>query len=381
MMRVFVIGPIYPFRGGIAHSTRLLCECLAKGHDLTAISFSRMYPGFLYPGKSQKEADRDESFDVRTEYVLDSLNPLTWLALARRIREEKPDRVIFKWWHTFFTPMFLTIARRGRNGTTRFGAVCHNVLPHDEKKVHEFLARLFFREVDYFVTQSKSDLDILRAFMPGKRAARITESSYETLLGEVPGKEEAKARLGLAVETLLFFGFVRPYKGLKYLLRAMPRVLESRPGLTLLVVGEFWNGAEEYRAAIAELGIAERVTIVDRYVANHEVPLYFAASDAVVLPYLSSTESGIIQLAYGLNTPVITTAVGGNVDLIEDGKTGLLCASEDSEALARAILRFYDEGLEGPIKKGMLENADLFRWTAGKEAAVLDLDAPAKEGS
>lgn len=376
-MKIFVISPIYPFRGGIAHSTRLLCEGLAERHEVRAISFSRMYPEFLYPGKSQKEAAEDPSFRVPTDYCLDSLNPLSWLSLAARIRREKPDRVIFKWWHTFFTPIFWTIARFGRNDRTRFCAICHNVLPHDEKRLHAVLARLFFRRVDYFITHSKADLTHLREFFPGARASWVTESTYESLLGARPSQAEARGRLGLSGDTLLFFGFVRPYKGLRFLLEALPRVLAARPGLRLLIVGEFWNDRGEYEALIEGLGLGGAITIIDRYVPNEEVPLYFAAADAVVLPYLSSTESGIIQLAYGLDTPIITTAVGGNVDLIEDGTTGLLCAPADPADLARAILDFYGRSLAEPIREAMRGQADLFRWTPAKEAIVLDI--PGKE--
>jgi glycosyltransferase involved in cell wall biosynthesis len=372
-MRVLVIGPIYPYRGGIAHSTRLLCECLGERNEVTAISFSRMYPERLYPGKSQKEIGVDPDFRVKTEYILDSMNPLTWIRLARRIRRERPDRVIFKWWHTFFTPMFWTIARLGRNGSTLFAAICHNVLPHDEMRVHSFLARTFFRTLDYFVTLSKSDLGILRSLMPGKPATWITESTYETLLGDVPSRKEAWEALGLSSSAILFFGFVRPYKGLKFLLEALPLVLRKKPDVTLLVVGEFWNDKCDYQRQIEALGIGSWVTIVDRYVSNEDIPMYFSAADAVVLPYLSSTESGIIQLAYGLNTPIITTAVGGNVDLIENGKTGMLCRPEDPEDLARAILEFYEKDLDAPIKAAMRENADLFRWTERKENAVLNI--------
>ena len=372
-MRVFVISPIYPFRGGIAHSTRLLCEKLCEHHDVTAISFSRMYPESLYPGKSQKEVGVDTTFAVPAEYILDSLNPLSWLRLSRRIRRECPDRVIFKWWHTFFTPMFWIIVRLGRNGRTRFAAICHNVVPHDEKRIHTFLARMFFRQIDYFITHSNADLKVLRDFMPGKPATWITESTYETLLGDVPSQAAARKQLGLLSDTILFFGFVRPYKGLRYLLEALPQVLSFRPGLTLLIVGEFWNDRAEYDELINKLQIGNSIKIVDHYVANEVVPLYFSAADAVVLPYLSSTESGIIQLAYGLNTPIITTAVGGNVDLIEDRKTGVLCMPQNSEDLAKAVIDFYRSNLSRGIKDAMKDNADLFKWTEAKERVVLDL--------
>ncbi len=367
-MKVFVIGPIYPYRGGIAHSNRVLCENLSKNHELTAISFSRMYPKFLYPGKEQKEAKEDASFAVHTEYALDALNPLTWFSVADKIKKEKPDWVVFQWWHTFFTPMYWTIVNFGRNPATRFSVICQNVLPHEESKIHEGLTRIFFNQIDYFVTLSSSDLKILKSLMPNAKANWITESTYEKQFGKLPSKTQARKELGLKSDALLFFGFVRPYKGLKYLLQAMPQLLAQKPDLTLMIVGEFWDDKKEYLDLIKELKIEKNLLIVDRYVANDEVPAYFAAADAVVLPYVSSTESGIIQLAYGLNTPVITTAVGGNVDLIAHGKTGMLAKPEDAMDLANVVMEFYTKNLDEKIRNGMKANADLFHWTAQKEA-------------
>jgi glycosyltransferase involved in cell wall biosynthesis len=371
-MKVFVVGPIYPFRGGIAHSNRVLCENLSKNHDVTAISFSRMYPKILYPGKEQKEANIDDSFSVRTEYALDSMNPLSWLSVADRIKKERPDWVVFQWWHTFFTPMYWTIAKFGKNPKTRFSVVCQNVLPHEESRIHEKLTRLFFKKIDYFITLSSSDRAILKQLMPSAKSNWITESTYEKQFGKSPSQAQARKKLGITGDALLFFGFVRPYKGLKFLLDAMPQILRAKPDITLMIVGEFWNDKQEYLDRIERLGLKERLLIVDRYVANDEVPAYFAAADAVVLPYVSSTESGIIQLAYGLNTPVITTAVGGNVDLIEHGKTGMLCKAEDAADLARVVLEFYEQALRAPIKDGMTKNADLFRWTPAKEAVFFN---------
>jgi glycosyltransferase involved in cell wall biosynthesis len=371
-MKIFAIGPIYPLRGGIAHSNRILCENLSRGNELTAISFSRMYPALLYPGRAQKELNADPSFRIGADYVLDCLNPLTWLEVARRIRRERPDRVLFQWWHTFFTPMFWVIAAFGKNSRTRFGVICQNVLPHEESRLHELLTRILFRRIDYFITLSSSDLRIMNRIMPGKPSAWITEGTTESQFGRKPSKEEARAALALEGDALLFFGFVRPYKGLKYLILALPEILKERPKLRLLVVGEFWHDRAEYLDLIRDLGLESSISIVDRYVSSEEVPAYFAAADAVVLPYLSSTESGIIQLAYGLNVPIITTAVGGNVDLIAHGKTGMLCEPMDPGDLARVVLEFYSRGLERPIREGMLANADLFSWTKRKEGICLN---------
>ncbi|MFH1234462.1 MAG: glycosyltransferase, partial [Candidatus Diapherotrites archaeon] len=178
--------------------------------------------------------------------------------------------------------------------------------------------------------------------------------------------------LGIKKPGILFFGFVRPYKGLEFLLRAMPEVLAEKD-IELHIVGEFWEPKEKFTALIEELGISKNVKIVDRYVSDEEAALYFTACDAVVLPYVSSTESGIIQLAFGHNTPIITTSVGGNVDLIENRKNGLLVPAQDPEALAKAILEYYGKGYEKKFKKAMLGGMKKFEWTKKKENAVFGL--------
>jgi glycosyltransferase involved in cell wall biosynthesis len=246
------------------------------------------------------------------------------------------------------------------------------VLPHEHARLHKSVTKVFFRSANYFIALSSSDLRALNALVPGKPARWITECTYESQFGPVPAKDTAREILGLQGDALLFFGFVRPYKGLKFLLKALPQIIKERPGLTLMVVGEFWKDKQAYLTLIEELGIRSHVMIVDRYVGNDEVPLHFAAADAVVLPYVSSSESGIIQLAYGLNVPIITTAVGGNVDLIEHGQSGILCKPASADALAGAILDFYGRNMEAQIKAGMRARSELFRWTGDKEAAVLN---------
>lgn len=375
-MDVFCIGPIYPYRGGVAHSNRMQCENLSKHNKVTAISFSRMYPSFLYPGKEQKETKDDPTFSVHTEYLLDFLNPFSWLSVAHKIKREKPDHVVFRWWHTIFTPMYWTIVTFGRNPKTKFSAVCGNIEQHEGSTLHNVLNALlhyplqkfFFQSLDYFITFSSSDRQKILKILPRAEVSWITESTYEKQFGKMPSQEAARKKIGVKGDAIMFFGFIRPYKGLKYLLQAMPAILAKKKDVTVLIVGEFWNDKQDYLNLIAEHNLEKNVKIVDQYVSNEEVPTYFAASDAIVLPYVSSSESGIIQLAYGLNTPVITSAVGGNVDLIEHRKTGMLCRSEDPADLARVIVEFYDKKLEGPIRKGMKQNADLFKWTPEKEA-------------
>ncbi|MBI4021226.1 MAG: glycosyltransferase [Candidatus Aenigmarchaeota archaeon] len=367
-MKVFVVGPVPPYRGGISHSNATLCRNLARRHDVTCISFSRQFPRFLYPGRKQTDPNA-QPLGVRTRFVLDSINPLTWLRVSRLARKERPQHLVFQWWSPFFLPAYATVALLA--GKTKRIAVCQNVAVH-ESGVEGWLARLmtrtFFRQMDRLVTLSTADEREARALCPAARITTIIEGTYAGQVGAPLPKARARANLRLAGKVLLFFGFVRQYKGLIHLIRALPLVLAQMP-VKILIVGEFWEGREDILAEIKLLGLNRSVEIIDRYVTDEEAVRYFSAVDAVVLPYTSSTESGIIQLAYGLNTPVITTAVGGNADLIEDGKTGLLVPPGDPEALAGAILEFYRKKLEGPIRANMRRRKELFVWTTEKERA------------
>jgi len=248
--------------------------------------------------------------------------------------------------------------------------VCQNVLPHEESAIQSLLTKSFMSKADSFATLAKSDEKVLKSLVGKVKMKTIIEPTYESITGKkaVP-KNTARKKLKIkSKNVILFFGFVRPYKGLEFLVEAMPLVRED---VQLLIVGEFWEPREKFEEMIRELGLKERIRIVDRYVSDKETALYFGASDCVVLPYNSSTESGIIQLAFGYNVPVITTDVGGNPDLIENGKSGFLVKPKKPMKLAEAINKFYSKKLEAKFKKEMKKKAKLFKWNKEKENAVL----------
>ncbi len=364
-MKVFIIGPVSPYRGGIPHSNTVLCENLSKKHPLLSISFSRLFPKFLYPGRFQKEKSSSKKF--KSIELIDSINPFSWEKCVKLIKKEKPAHVIFQWWSTFFFPCYSYIAARIKDITT-VSVVCQNVLPHEEGKIHSILTKIFFSNAHHFTVLSKEDLQILKRLMPDAKARHLIEPTTERVFGgKSYSKAESKNKLGLRGKNILFFGFVRPYKGLEYLIRAMPLLIKKFNDLTLLIAGEFWKDKKKYISLIKKLGIERNVKIEDKYIPNELVPVYFIASDAVILPYISSTESGIIQVAYGLQTPVIATAVGGNYDLIDDKKTGLLVPPKNAKKLAEAIEFFYKNNMEEKIKRNMADKKDIFSWTKEKE--------------
>ena len=339
-MKCTLIGPTYPYRGGISHYVTLLCEHLRHKHDVQFLSFKSQYPSFLFPGKTDKDPS---SQPLRTDcdYLIAPLAPWTWLKTFWTVRSRQPDLVILQWWVPYWAPTFASIAYLVRRFTSiKILFICHNVVPHEEKKFDRLLAKLTLGQGHCFIVHSEKDLRDLRMLLPQANIQRVALPGNTALTRGRVAKVEAKAKLGLECNVILFFGFVRQYKGVVYLLQAMPKVLR-RVDVHLLIVGEFWDNIAPYTELIRELGIHHAVTVVDRYVPNEELSLYFSAADVVVLPYVDATQSAVVPLAYAFERPVITTSVGGLPDVVFDGETGILVPPGDSEALARAIVRFF----------------------------------------
>ncbi len=362
-MRVCLIGPSHPFRGGVAHHTTLLYRHLRARHQVTFYAFRRQYPPWLFPGRTDRDPSRRPLREDGVEPLLDSLDPRTWRDVARRVAEARPDLVVLPWWTAFWTPQFLTIARGARAAGARLLAICHNVVDHDARPGARWCARAVLGRVDHCLVHSAEDEARLRALLPACSVSRAFHPLYDFSRAGLRPTAEARAHLGVAGDTILFFGFVRPYKGVDDLLQAMPRVLARRP-VTLLVVGEFWGGSTGFARRVAALGLAGAVRWVDRYVPNEEVALYFSAADVVVLPYVSGTASGVVQTAYGLDRPVVATRVGALAEVVEDGVTGYLVPPGDPAALADAIVRFYAEGRAAELVDNVRRRRERYSWPA-----------------
>jgi glycosyltransferase involved in cell wall biosynthesis len=370
--KLAVVGLSYPFRGGISHFATLQVRALRRRYDVTFLTLSRQYPGFLFPGQTQFDYSAKTLVEPN-EQVIDTLNPLTWIAAARRLNREQPELIIFQWWHPFFAPCFGTIARLLRASLRRRVCfLCHNVMPHESNPLQTALTRYAFPGTGYYIVHSEQDRDQLAALRPRATIRKGCHPTYSEFATEGVGdKREARRALGLAEDrrTMLFFGLVRNYKGLRYLIEAMPRVRRAFDG-HLLVVGEFYDDKESYLALIEKHGLREAITVVDRYVPNEEVNRYFSAADVAVLPYTSATQSGIVQIAYGLNTPVIVTRVGGLPEVVDDGRTGFVVTPADADALAEAIIRYYEGGFEARFREEIAGQANRFDWD--EEVAQVD---------
>lgn len=361
---IAIIGLSYPFRGGISHYTTILVRKLRQRHEVLFVSFRRQYPDFLFPGKTQFDYS-EKSLAEPNERIVDSMNPVSWLKAARRLNHVAPDLIVFQWWHPYFAPAFGMIVRLLKPELRRRVCfLCHNVMPHEGNFLQNMLTRFAFGKTPYFIVHSQQDLDQLQALCPGRQVRKGCHPTYSEFgeWGEY-SKEEARRSLNLEVDrnTILYFGLVRQYKGVKHLIEALPDILAER-NCHLLIVGEFYDDKAQYVHAIDEAGVAESVTVIDQYVPNEEVAKYFRSADVVVLPYTSATQSGIVQIAFGLATPVITTNVGGLPEAVDHGKTGLIVEPANSSELADAVLRYYRDGLEEGFREEIKRQAKRFDW-------------------
>jgi glycosyltransferase involved in cell wall biosynthesis len=272
--------------------------------------------------------------------------------------------LILQWWVTFFAPLWFVLAWNARRVGIDVVYVCHNVLPHELRVWDTGLARWTLGVGNGFVVPSLDEREQLLSLLPGRRVEVVPHPSYDMFADRLPGRNEARRQLALPEKApvLLFFGIIREYKGLRYLLEAMPRIIAGLADVRLLIAGEFWDDKQPYLSQIERLGIEERVVVVDRYVPNEELPVYFSAADVVVLPYTHVTQSGVVQLAFGFGVPVITTRVGGLPETVTDQETGLLVEPGDPISLADAVCRYFRDGFNQRMPMAVKAARRRFAW-------------------
>lgn len=361
-MKIVVLGPAHPYRGGLASIMETMArEYMRRGHEVAIYTFRVQYPSLLFPGKSQY-VDAPAPDDLRIERVVNTVNPLNWIAVGRRLRRERPDMVLMKYWTPFMAPCFGAIARIARgNGVTRVICQIDNVEPHEHHIVDRPFNRYFLGAVDGFVYMSEQVHGELKAYT----SAPMLFSPHPMFenFGEAVDRAEACRRLGLDpdIRYMLFFGLIRDYKGLDLLLRAWA---SARPeGYKLVVAGEFYASREKYVSLIDESGLRDEVALHDRFIPDEEVRYYFSAADCLVLPYRSATQSGVTQIAYNFSLPMIVTDVGGLPEIVPDGRTGLVCAPT-AEGIADALRRVREVGTLRRLRDNFAEERKRFSWGA-----------------
>jgi glycosyltransferase involved in cell wall biosynthesis len=340
-VKIAFLSVFYPFRGGIAQFNALIYRELEKTHEVKAFNFKRQYPDFLFPGKTQFVSPDDQADPIQTERVLDSVNPLSYIKTASRIRAFDPDLVISRYWMSFFGPSLGFILGRLRKPVRI--SILDNVIPHEKRFFDAVFNRYFLKRSDGFIVMSDKVLKDLLSIRPDAKYLRVNHPVYNHF-GIKMEREEAQRQLRLdrGKKTLLFFGIIRDYKGLDLLIEAFAGLDES---YQLVIAGEVYGSFEKYEKLIAANPLKQHIHLFNRYISDDEVTLFFSAADVCILPYKSATQSGITSIANHFLVPLIATDVGGLKETIEDGKTGLITANPDAGELTEKIKHYFDNSL------------------------------------
>ena len=343
-MKVVIIGPAHPLRGGLASfNQRLARQFSNEGHECSIVSFSLQYPSFLFPGTTQYSSDAAPG-DVTIHTLINSVNPLNWLSVGSKIKKWKPDLVVVRYWLPFMGPALGTILRTvKKNKQIKIVCIADNVIPHEKRFGDIPFTKYFLRAPEAFVTMSEKVLSDLRTFT-NKPAQLVQHPLYDNF-GEPVTKTEARKHLGLDEKDrlILFFGFIRQYKGLDLLLKAMADTRIKKENIKLVVAGEFYEDDKAYLQLIRDNNLQEQVILKTNFIPDSEVKYFLCSGDCVVQPYKNATQSGVTPLAYHFEKPMIVTNVGGLPSLVPDEKVGLVCEPEPV-SIANAILKFYQLG-------------------------------------
>lgn len=362
-MKVAIIGPAYPLRGGgmTTFNERLARQFMQEGHDVTIFTFSLQYPGFLFPGSSQYSTEPAPT-DLNIEVCINSINPFNWLTIGNRIKKRRADLVIVRYWLPFMGPCLGTILRRIKtNRHSKIVCIADNVIPHEKRPGDKPFTRYFIKPVDAFITMSEKVYKDLRSFTTQKPVATVPHPLYDNF-GNRMDMAEARQHLQIPTDVplILFFGFIRKYKGLDLLLEAMGILKQKGLQYYLLIAGECYEDKDLYLKQITDLGIADQVFNHMQFITDSDMKYYLSAADVVVQPYRNATQSGVTPLAYHFEVPMIVTNVGGLPALVPDGKVGLV-AEPNAASLAEKIALYFTMG-KASFLPHLLEEKKKYSW-------------------
>lgn len=362
-MKIILAGPAYPYRGGIAEfSNRLAIQFQSEGHDVSVMTFSLQYPAFLFPGKTQY-TDGPPPIGIKISRKLNSINPFNWIVNGLRIKQEKPDILLIRYWLPFMGPCFGTIARiAGSNRQTIVICIFDNVIPHEKSSYDKILTKYFTNSIRGAIVMSQTVLNDLKTFsenIPVKLSPHPLFDNY----GLPVARSEAIRALNLDKEEsyLLFFGFIRAYKGLDLLIEAFSDKRLRNRKLKLVIAGEFYEDNSPYKELIKKHNLENEIIFFDHFIKDNEVPLFFSIADLVVQPYKTATQSGVTQVAYYFEKPMLVTDVGGLREIVQDGKCGYVVKPEPSP-IAEAIIDFYDNNRKMNFTEGVRQEKAKFSW-------------------
>ncbi len=362
MKNIAILSPANPLRGGIAASTeRLAQELRSQGRQVIIYSFSLQYPGVLFPGKTQYTKDPPPE-GLRILPLMNSINPVNWILAGRRIKKARHDLIIVRFWLPFMGPCLGSILRLARrNGYTKVLALVDNMIPHEKRPGDFWFSRYFVGAVDAFLVMSRSVGEDVRRFTAVKPVGFSPHPIYDNY-GSSVGRREALKTLNLPDgRYLLFFGFIRAYKGLDLLLQAMADERIKALGLKLIVAGEYYGQQEQYERLIDELNLRSQLILHNDYIPNEKVKYYFAAANLVVQPYKTATQSGISQMAYHFERPMVVTRVGGLSEIVPHGKAGYV-VEVNPQAIADAIVDYFENQREAAMTESLKKEKERFSW-------------------
>jgi glycosyltransferase involved in cell wall biosynthesis len=363
-MKIVIIGTAHPLRGGLAaYNERLAYAFQEAGEEVEIYSFSLQYPGFLFPGKTQY-TDEPAPKDLKIRTRINSVNPFNWLSVGNEISKLKPDIVIVKFWLPFMGPCFGTILRRiKKNKHSRVVSIIDNIIPHEKRFGDRPFAKYFVKPVDAFVVMSRSVEEDMKKFVRADQAVRFIPHPIYDNYGLPIAKDESRKKLGLDSDGkyLLFFGFIRDYKGLDLLLDAMADERIRKMGIKAIVAGEYYSDSKPFEEQIERLGIKDLLILHTDFIPDSEVGPYFGATDMVVQPYKTATQSGISQMAYHFEKPMLVTNVGGLPEIVPNGKAGYV-TEPNAKEIADAIVDFYENNRKESFEQFVKEEKKKFSW-------------------
>lgn len=361
-MKITIIGPAYPFRGGLAaYNERMAREFITMGHEVSIYTFTTQYPNFLFPGKTQFSQEQAPE-NLKIERTLSSVNPLNWLKVGNRIKKERPDVVIIRYWLPFMGPSFGTVLRRiKKNRHTKLICLVDNIIPHEKRIGDKLFTKFFVKPIDGFLAMSENVYNDIEQFTSTKKI--LSPHPLFDNFGEAIPRDEALKKIGADPNNqyVLFFGLIRKYKGLDLLLEAFADKRFRDTNIKLIIAGEYYVDKSEYTKIIETHNLADDIILVDKFIEDSEVKTFFSAADLVVQPYRNATQSGVTQIAYHFDKAMVVTNVGGLEELCPDGKVGYV-VPVDSGAIADAILKYFNNTDKEKIQQGILAEKKKYSW-------------------
>ena len=368
-MKIIIVGTAFPYRGGLAaFNERLAREYVKQGNEVEIITFSLQYPGFLFPGKSQYSTELAPE-DLKITRSVNSINPLNWIKVGRQIKKKAPDRVIFCYWMAFIAPCFGTIARIARSPKTRMVAMIHNMIPHEPTILDKLFPKYFVKSMDGFVAMAESVVTDIKHFDKDNKPKVVSPHPIYDHYGDALTKKEATMKLGLHGQNdyILFFGFIRHYKGLDLLLEAFADERLRKFPIKLIIAGEFYENPQPYLELIIRLKLDGLVELRTGFIPDNEVKNYFSVADLVAQPYRSATQSGVSQIAYHFEKPMLVTNVGGLSEIIPNGKVGYVVGVETKQ-ISDAMVDFFTNQRSAKMIANIKIEKTKFLWSRMTDA-------------